>query len=58
MKRYRVEGMTEDGEWSWMHVAGTLEDATYDTEEEANTAEALMMEWYDPSCLRVVEVEA
>lgn len=51
---WRVEGRSEQGQWAWQHVAGTLEDAVYDCEADARRAMTSLYEQWDPDSLRVV----
>lgn len=54
-----VEGCDEQGQWSWMGVAESEEDATYDTREEADSAiDALVgTNGWDRDRLHVIEGE-
>lgn len=57
--KFQVHGNV-DGEWAWQHVAGTLEDATYDTYEEAHRAANSVRDSLrcHEEAVRVVEIEA
>jgi len=60
--RYQIEGLDENGQWSWMNVSADKVEANtmFETQADAQSALVTLAEMYecDESELRIVELGA